>query len=431
MSTQAIGGASRARERPLDDDPSPVAKAGRHAAPAELARGAIAAKIDSDVAAFIANVVEPKPTPKNDDILYVGISAQSANGEARALEAGGARVHRVAVSANDVPNIRAFVDALGVPKEVGDRIAHVLEQASPGEREMLAAIAWEWAAAERGGTCASRLAISGHSGGGSEIYSYEGQLTLKNVRRLAEAMPHAASQVEDVHLSACSTSGNGAEPKEWRAAFPNMKSLWCYDGSAPSPASSHLAAWSQMTRGRNAPRLTDSLKQANVGLWSKTGGYEEKHRTLAAVRSDGRAAHQNVGAYFDGTNAPDHGEHGVVHDYRALRRFSVRADATPAERAQAKSDADVVLRIRYYAAVRSKFAKTHEPAIANGFRALGLPAPDFAKLSRRDALAAVASFEAALARHPHPPRPAAILAPTVRGFATLDPNVVLERWCAE
>jgi hypothetical protein len=432
MSTTAIDGASRARQRTLEDDPSPIAaKTGQRCAPAELARGAVAAKIDSDVAAFIANVLDPKPIPKNDDILYIGVNAQSASSESRALEAGGGRVHHVHVSTNDVSDIRAFVDALGVPKQVSDRIAQVLEQASPGEREMLAAIAWEWAAAERGGACPSRLAISGHSGGGSEIFSYEGQLTLKNVRRLAEAMPHAASQVEDVHLSACSTSGNGADPKEWRAAFPNMKSLWCYDGSAPSPASAHLAAWSQMTRGRNEPRVTESLKRANVGLWTASRGYEEKHRTLETVRKDAGSARAQLPAYVDGTSAPDHGEHNVVQSYRALRRLSARPDATPAERAQAKVDADVVLRVRYYASVRTQFSKTHGAAVASGFRAVGLAPPDFARMSRKEALAAIASFEAAAARHVHPPRAAAFVAPTLRGFANLDPNVVPERWCAE
>lgn len=431
MTTSAIGGASRARERSLEEDPSPAAHAGRRVSPEAIARGAVSAKIDADLAAFIGNVLDPKPTPKNDEVLYIGINGQSASHEARALEAGGAKIHRVPVSKNDVPDVRAFVDALGVPEDVAGRIAAVLEQAKPAEREMLASIASAWAPAERGGICPSRLAISGHSGGGSDVFSFDGELTLKNVRLLAEAMPHAASQIEDVHLSACSTSGNGAEPREWRAAFPNMKSLWCYDGSAPSPASAHLAAWSQMTGGRREPRLTESLMQASVGLWTKSRGYEEKPRTLAAVRSEGRAAQRHVAAYFDGTRAPGHGEHRVVNDYRALRRLSVRQDATPAERAQAKIDADVVLRIRYYASVRTQLAKAHGPRIADAYRAIGLPAPDFASLSRKDALAAIASFEATLARHPHPPRAATFAAPVLRGLATLDPDVVLERWCAE
>jgi hypothetical protein len=407
--TTAIDRTSRARDSALDD-PSPIdSRVGRRAAPAEIVRGAISAKIDADLAAFIESVLDPKPTPKNDEILYVGVNAESVNAEARALEASSARVHRVTVSSNDGPSI--------LPKEVSDRIAKVLEQASPGEREMLAAIACAWAPAERGSTSPSRLVISGHSGGGSEIFGYEGQLTLKNVRLLAHAMPHAASQVEDIHLSACSTSGNGAEPKEWRAAFPNMKSLWCYDGSAPSPASAHLAAWSQMTRGRSEPRISEDLKHANVGLWTKSHGYHEKHRSLETVRNEARAAREHVAAYFAGTNAP------VVQHYRALRRLSVRADATPAERARAKVDADVVLRVRYYPSVRAQFAEAHGAAIERGFRALGLPAPDFAKLSRKEALAVIASFENAIAATP--------LAPILRGLATLDPNVVLERWCAE
>jgi hypothetical protein len=430
MTTSAIGGASRARERDLEPEPSPVAKVGRHASVEEIARSAVSEKIDADLAAFIESVLDPKPTPKNDEILYVGTNIFSAGREARAIAAHGAPV-RVA-TAPDLTDTRAFVDALGVPKDVADRIAHVLDGAPPEERKFLAAIAFAWAAAERGGTCPSRLVISGHSGGGTDIWGSEGEIKLENVRLLAKAMPHAASQVEDIHLSACSTSANGASPRDWRAAFPHLTSLWCYDGSAPSPASSHLVAWAQMTRGRAEPRLTEDLKHASVGLWTKSHGYTERHRTLSEVRADARVAHESVAALLDGTNVPSsHDERHVVATYRALRRLASRPDATKAEKARANADGDAVLRIRYYDVVRTQFAKTHGATIAHGFRALGLAPPDFARLSRKDAVAVIASFEAALARHPRPPAAAVTAASSLRGLATLDPNVVPERWCAE
>lgn len=429
MTTSAIGSASRVGERPAPEDDPPLTRIGRRVSVEEIARAA-SSKIDADLAAFVANAAAAPPGPKNDDVLYLGINAKSADGEARALASTGVNVLRVAVSKNDVPNVRAFVDGLGLSRRVADDVARVLENASPNEREMLAAVAFAWANAERGGTSPSRLVISGHSGRGREIWSNEGFLSLANVRKLAEAMPRAAAQIEDVHFSACSTSANAAERSQWQAAFPNLRSLWSYDGSAPSPASGHLVAWSRLTKGRSDLAIDETLKRGNVAAWSAKAGYQDRPRSLESIQTRAREAEGRLASYKDGSVVAGHDDTSES-DYRALTRLADRADAPPAQRAEAAVDAMALLRLRYYGPVRERFAATNRGAIADGFRALGLPAPDFAKLARKDALAAMATFDFALARHPNPPAAATTLAPTLRGFANLDPKTIPESWCSE
>lgn len=430
MTTTAIGGVSRARERALEEDSSRVAHAGLRTAPAEIARGAISAKIDADLAAFVGSVLEPKPTPENDEILYVGINEYSANTEVRALAQTGVRVHRVEVAPPDVSDVSAFVGTLGLPPAVASAVGRVLEEAAPSERGRLAEIAKVWSAAERGGTCPSRLLLSGHSSDGNEVYGGFGSLRLDDVRKLAHAMPRAASRIEDVHVSACSTAANAASSGAWRAAFPNAKSIWCYNGSAPSPATHHLLAWAQMTRGRRElPRLGPDLARANVAIWTSSRGYENDGVPLPVLAGHVRRARERFDQWMCGTLvASPHGGR-AERDFRALTDYANRRGVTDADKARATREAACLVRLRYYGNVRSEFAKRDAKQIDAGFRALGLAVPDFAALSRKDALAAIARFESEVARRSPPPAACLVLAPLLGGLASLDPAIIPNRWC--
>lgn len=428
--TTAIGGTSRTHHRTIDDDPPAPKKAGSRTAPAEIARGAVSAKIDADLAAFVANVLDPKPAPKNDDILYLGINEYSANGEADALARTGVRLHRIGVAPEGVHDPHAFVASLGLPPEVAKNVERVIAGASERDRGPLAEIAKVWANAERGGTCPSRLVISGHSGDGEDIYGGFSGVHLSQVRKLAQAMPHAASQIEDVHISACSSSGNANASSAWRDAFPNAKSIWGYNGSAPSPATHHLLAWAQMTKGRGElPRIPESLGHEKVATWTKSRGYEDRGVPFATLVGQVKEARERFDLWMNGSVVAHPHRTQAEDDFRALVDYANRPGIAPDDKTRASREAACLLRLRYYGSVRTEFATRDAKAITEGYRSLGLAVPDFAKLSRQDALSAIAKFESEAARRSPMPAACLVLAPRLRGFASLDPNVVPNQWC--
>lgn len=428
--TTAIGGTSRTNERHLDDDAPAIERAGARTAPSEIARGAVSAKIDADLAAFVANVLDPKPTPKNDEILYVGINEYSAKNEADALARTGVRLHRVGISPEGVHDPHAFVVSLGLPPDIAKNVERVIAGASSRDRGPLAEIAKVWANAERGGSCPSRFVISGHSADGDDIYGGFSGVHLEQVRKLAHAMPHAASQIEDVHISACSSSGNAAASSSWRAAFPNAKSIWGYNGAAPSPATDHLLAWAQMTKGRGElPRIDGALAAAKVATWSASRGYEDRGVPLRALVAQVTDARGRFDLWMDGSMVATPHRSAAEDDFRALIDYANRPGIAADDKARASREAACLLRLRYYGSVRAEFASRDAKAITDGFRSIGLAVPDFAKLSRKDAVDAIAKFEGEAARRSPMPRACVVLAPLLRGFASLDPNVIPNQWC--
>jgi hypothetical protein len=205
----------------------------------------------------------------------------------------------------------AFAASLGLPAAQARTIAQLLTSAPAGTRDELAGIAAEWAKAERGGECPSRLVVSGHCDGKGvwgNGASDEGTLAFSSLFALARAMPRAASFVEDVMLSACSSGYDGPSAGErtalsaWKQHFPNLRTAWGYGGKSDAPgayrspsfqqAVMHVGAWEKATRGRvenldgagavrryfDAARARNPTVDApqvpeNVSVWTVRQGY--------------------------------------------------------------------------------------------------------------------------------------------------------------
>jgi hypothetical protein len=302
-----------------------------------------AANTASDAsAAAPAPTTPPAPPPPraNDRILYLGMNSvkDQNDREARGLgipmrgHAGnvtgagghvavghaerdvtlGADKFRVGARVVDLATPEGasdFVSSLRLPPEQSKAVAKVLTDATPGSRDELAGIAVEWAKAERGGDAPSRLVLSGHSGDGRSLYGDghgDSRLSLDSVRALAQAMPRAASFVEDVMLSACNSGFDGKNGgtglETWKAVFPNLRTAWGYGGrsgdadSHKSPSEQqavmHVMAWERATRGRTAaldaekavrsffddarkqnPKVNAPQVPENVSVWTVRQGY--------------------------------------------------------------------------------------------------------------------------------------------------------------
>lgn len=253
-----------------------------------------------------------------DGVLYVGMNSDGSQNarEAAALRASGPGVRRTVGHGETQPGVGAdrvhlangavvdlatpegadsFAASLGLSRARAAEIARIVHAAESGSRDELAQIAAVFAEAERGGDIPSRLVLSGHSMG---ITAYDGAgrlgaLHFQDVLALADAMPRAAAQIEDIMLSACSTGFDDQPDKTplraWKEHFPNLKTAWGYGRSADvhSPtgdgALKHVKAWELATRGRQeklSPRADIARAndgpvghERNVSIWTVAQGY--------------------------------------------------------------------------------------------------------------------------------------------------------------
>lgn len=214
-------------------------------------------------------------------------------------------------------------------------------------------------------------------------------------------MPRAAAQIEDIHISACSTGGQAALEENraaWLEAFPGLKTLWAYDGSAPHEGKSHLADWARATKGpADRLELTEKRSREHVGVWDRVGGYRDGSAPLATMRDKQHAADGRFDSWMSGARRPTGSDDpALVADYRTYRSLSQRSDLPATEREGFRVKAEQLLRLRYFeGAVRREIDRHYGADIAKGLRALGLSAPRFAALSYREALAQIDAFERA------------------------------------
>jgi hypothetical protein len=323
----------------------------------------------------------------------------------------------------------ALADRYGLTEEQTRRVATALREAPADGRAVLARIALAWAPGEAGVSIPSRLVLSGHSSAGL-LWGQHASFGYASLRALAEALPRAARQVEDVHISGCFTEREVQRSAEWVRAFPGLKTLWGYREYCPSTPTAHLLDWESVTRGR-ASKIGESFmaSHASATAWSVTGGIANASLPVAERRALVAEANGRFESYFDGTRRILHAHQpDADRDYAAYQMLAAAPDATPSERATASSRAAELLRLRFYEQrVRIEFAQSYGPAAGAALARLGLPPADFARLSRKDALALVAL---AVERAPAYPDPA-----TRRGLALLvglrdlRSDVITERFC--
>ncbi len=356
----------------------------------------------------------------------------------RAGPEGGQWVHDLRTDAG----IRSFVATLGLPLAQGQQVAVALTRAGEDARDELAQLAQVWARAEKGGVVPSRLVLSGHSGG-SSLWGEEGRfkngvLSRFDFARLAAAMPRAAAGVEDLCIAACYNGGE-TTMEAWRALFPNLRTMWAYDGSAPgtfSGATAHLARWEKATRGAVdslRPDLLKGLRKGeNLAVWSRLEGHRTAtvRASTADLRARHAAGHETFARYFQGDEVVRDSQRGPLREhYNALQALLGRPEVSAFERARLERARDQTLRLLFHGKVASRFQETHRSSIQRGFRALGLRVPDFSRLGRKETLALIQSFEAQLARwNPRPLEAQRLLPLLTEGLRDLQRSSIPDNW---
>ena len=391
-------------------------------------------------------------TPGNDDVLLVGMNKGSSH-EAQSLRNRGVKVTHVKDAASD-DTIRAggqthslktkegvdgFVNTLGLPAEQSKNIGDVIQGAGPDAKDELAQIAQVWAKGEKGGQVRSRLVLSGHSVGDGVWGDDNGEVTRSDLGKLAEAMPKAAKQVEDLHIAGC-YSGGERHIDRWRGIFPKAKTVWAYTGSAPgsySGATTHLARWDRATRGAKETLDRDvaanTRKGENVATWSAEVGYDNGRpaRSLQEVQGAYNQSRPNYDSYFSGENSVTNTQNGPLRNhYNDTQRLLQHRDLPADQRNELEGHRDRTIRLIYYSKnVAPKFQAEHQDAIKQGYESLGLSAPDFSKLSRADAMRQVQRFEQRLNRSGQAPEAAQALLPLLSGgLRDLNSSIIPATW---
>lgn len=356
---------------------------------------------------------------KRDNILLVGMNVSSTH-EAKELRLLGNKVEYIGdsrtddvvvkrgrtFSLRDDTQLKEFVDLMGLPPRQADEVLKVIKSAGADAKDELANVAWVWAAAENGDPIPKRLIISGHSVGVEFWGENNGGLDIAIFGKLAKVLPKAARQIEDLHLSACYSSSE-EYIKQWRKIFPGVKTIWAYTDSAPgsySGATKHMALWDNATRGDKAAidRLLarGTRKGKNVAVWSQIHGYQAAPQT--AFRDlDARVtgAEPLYKDYFSGMKNVVDTQTGPLREYYNDVQAMLQHPDLPSGRMPAlEARRDATIRLIYYdKSIKKNFANNKRQLIERGYRALGKPVPDFASLSRKDALTAIQVFERAIA----------------------------------
>lgn len=316
--------------------------------------------------------------------------------------------HRFDLS--NAEQLRQYVWSFGLPTAQAQQIIELLEASELRSRRELGEIARVWSAAEHGREIPRRLMLTGHATADVMFGdSNSDRLDDATLFRLAAILPRAAAQIEHVHVAACQ-HGYETRMTAFRAAFPNLRSMWGYGGIAPAyPRSvSHELYWESATHDLpRDPRLSRgaALRSldagANIAVWTASGGYSgpatREYFDLERELIERRAVYDG---YFAGTSVDASPTAGPLFErYRVLNQFTTHIDAfwrmSAADRQRWEDERHTVLCLRYYAGVSRSFARHYAAAITAGYRAVGLAVPNFATLSRAEALASIAQFERA------------------------------------
>jgi hypothetical protein len=395
---------------------------------------------------------QPTTQARNRSIVYVGMNPGSSY-ELQELRSklGASSITAVTPGTQDKATVRGvqydlatdegrmgFANALGLPQDRARALAEVLETTGDNARDEIAQLAKIFREVDRGERSIERIVLSGHSVGTSVWGDNNGSLYFSKLGDLALVFPRAAGQVQDLMLAAC-YSGGEAKMENYLAIFPNLKTVWAYDGSAPGAASgavTHLLRWERATRGDATSLSRDvaknSRKGENVATWSTARGYDNgmERGPLSADRERYESTHSIVASYLSGDQAVQDPQSGPLRNhYNSIQRLLGRPDLAAEERPQLEAERDQVIRLLFYQNVRTMFQTVYGNQIRAGFTELGLPAPDFSTLSRKDALERITQYDAKLAETPGASTAARSLSTRLNdGLVRLSPQAIPAAW---
>jgi hypothetical protein len=346
-------------------------------------------------------------------------------------------------------NLKTAIDSLGLPADVAENVLGAIKDNAKAQlygRDELFNLARIWAEAEKGGDIPDRFMLSSHHTShwyGDDDY---GDVKEGAFNALAKAMPKAADQVRHVGLFGCFTAGMN-RVEEFQEMFPNMKSLWFYEGISAGAGNGsvfHMKEWDLATMGNKSfDEALDTLATRYAGFrgkaaaaWSVNEGYigDQFNRSVGELRNRVQTTGADYGSYFDGSlDLPYETSTGPVREYyRSLQHLSMHPELPDAERSQLQNDISQVIRLVFYRKmIRPKLGEHHGAMINRALDKVGLPHLDLENPGgddvRKKDLDLIAQFESASAGSSDPDVVQARRL-LLEGLRDLDDEVIPNSW---
>lgn len=393
------------------------------------------------------------PTTARNDLVFLGMGDGGIH-EIKDLQSRGVKVLGITDSAAGDDKVRiggktydlqsaegidGFLGAIGVSGDKKAELAAIIEGAGADGRDECALMVQTFVEAERGDRTIERFVMSGHSVGDGVWGDNNGDFAMDTLKSLCETFPRAAAQVEDFMIAGCYSSSE-QQVERFRAMFPNLKTAWAYGDSAPgtwSGAMAHNLRWERATRGSDPSAVHRGLaegtrKGENVATWNLDQGYmaDGVRRPLTEARADLDGMRSTYDAFLSGEQTIENTQYGPVRDvYRVVQEMLGNTSLPASERPALEQMRDQSIRVIFYDhIVKKKFADAHGSTVSAGFQALGMTPPDLSTLSRKDALAQIAAFEAKLGSTSPRPAEAEAARPLLEGLRTLSREVIPNNW---
>jgi hypothetical protein len=269
----------------------------------------------------------------------------------------------------------------------------LLNSQSSENRDDLAHVISVYAATDADGVDRmSRVVLSGHSYG-TKVYNEDvkGAIYFDALVKLAGIFPSAAGQTKHLLVLACLAGDEDNVKKFYTKAFPSLQTFAGYTNSCPTGfgAAQSLEKWAGVT-DKNPTKL--DMPPSGQSNWAMGVYQSDAPVNGAALMAGLRADEAKFNEYFNGTKVDPDNHSGFLFDYYVRARTAEQHSSTitGADHDYAQLHSDQSYRLRFWPAMVSNFWKKNKDAITKGYGTAAVPA--YEKMSRKEALAAVANF---------------------------------------
>lgn len=294
--------------------------------------------------------------------------------------------------------IDSFADTLGLDAANTKAVAALLKSQPGSDRDDLAHVIDVYAQTDADSVDRmTRVVLSGHSYG-TMIYGHAAAKGAETSRiqfdaliALAGLFPKAAAQTKHLMISACLAGSEGNLRKIYLNAYPNLQTFTGFTMYSPTDEGSanDVSNWARQT---DADPTTLDEPLAGRSNWTVSDGYKGDAQlsgaeTMASLHSD----EAKFNEYLAGTKM-DAGSHtGWLPIYYSKARLAAqRLDITGADHDYAHLHAEQSFRLRFWKEQVAHFWADKGAVIRAGYGSAA--APDYGKMSRSDALQAIAEF---------------------------------------
>ena len=325
---------------------------------------------------------------------------------------------------------------LGIP--IGTDQFEVLETLftalHPDSRAHLADLAKMLAGAENDQYILDRLILSGHSDGvalwgeGRDNFHPGSILVERDLGALARAFPKAAGEIKHIMFSACYTI---AAVNLVTKIFTGVEDVWSYSGSSPDVAggsAGHILGWEADTEAGKGLKKGEQLGTA--ALWTRAKGFvvgNPKSANFGEQWSSFRREWVDV-VVPEGRGTQDLNHERLTDIYARLQHVLADPQINHQQQYEALEMKDKLVRLRYWEKVRTSFAQKRADLIKAAYAEVGLAVPDFAAMSRKAFMDAVADFKKAMEAKGSPATAKKFYDEQLQGVGSLTPEAVPNEW---